>query len=73
MATSRKAPKKKPAPKAKAAKAKKPGPMQETAANTGGTFDMYHFFNRWDVIIAVALIALVLLYLIGHHLGQVGA
>jgi hypothetical protein len=47
--------------------------MQETAADTGGTFDMYHFFNRWDVIVAVVVMALVLLYLIGHHFGQVGA
>jgi hypothetical protein len=68
--------KKKPAASTKTAKAKKAparGPMQETAADKGGTFDMYHFFNRWDVILAIVVLTLVLLYLIAHHFGQVGA
>ena len=39
----------------------------------GGTFDMYHFFSRWDVIAVVALIVALLIFLVAKLLtGPVG-
>jgi hypothetical protein len=31
-------------------------------------FDIYHFINRWDFMLAIGVILLFLLWLLGHYL-----
>ncbi|MFN3827975.1 MAG: hypothetical protein ACK4NR_10175 [Micavibrio sp.] len=36
---------------------------KENHADKEGTFDIYHFFSRWDILAAAAFIVLLLLLL----------
>jgi hypothetical protein len=49
--------------------AKKPPakPITEAIDDHGATFDMYHFFSRWDVVFGVVILTLLLLYMLAHH------
>ncbi len=35
--------------------------------NEGKTFDMYHFFSRWDVLLITAVILLLLIYALASN------
>ncbi len=33
----------------------------------GKTFDMYHFFSRWDVLLVIAVILILLVYALASN------